>query len=130
MAKYGVHHIALAVENFDEVVEFYTNGLGMELRGDWVNPQGKKGCLINIGDGSHVEIFEQGNKEEPVNPYWLHLALSVDNVDEAYELALKSGATPHIEPKDITIQTTPSFDIRMAFVKGVGGELIEFFKEL
>ena len=43
--------------------------------------------------------------------------------------ALKAGAASHIEPKDVTIQSNPPLDVRIAFVKGPSGEIIEFFHE-
>ena len=62
---------------------------------------------------------------------WLHFAMKVDDVDAAYETALKAGFEPKIAPKVVPLQSWPApMSINIAFVVGPDGEELEFFKEL
>ncbi len=128
MKKFGFHHIALAAVNADETVKFYQEALGLEILRKW-ETNGAYGYMLDMGDGGILEIFPGGNKEVPVNADWLHLALSTDDVDGAYEACLKAGATSHMVPQDIVIQSEPPMPARIAFVKGLNGEQVEFFQE-
>lgn len=128
MKKLGFHHIALAVPNYEEVKNFYINGLGFKFVREWGTPE-KTICMIDIGDGGCIELFNTGTSEESTNSEWLHFAFRSEDPDEAYAAAIKAGATPHTEPKDVDIQSDPVFPVRIAFVRGLAGELLEFFCE-
>lgn len=87
--------------------------------------------MLDLGDGGCIEIFAGGEKRERVKQHWLHLAIASDNVDLAYETALNAGATPHTPPKTVAPEgAVPSIEMRIAFVLGPDGELIEFFDEM
>lgn len=57
--------------------------------------------------------------------------MKVDDVQKAYDTAIAAGATPHILPKVVPLDSTPEkISINIAFVKGPDGEQVEFFKEV
>ena len=126
--KMGFHHAAINAADFDKTVAFYVNALGFKPVRDWSTPE-KKACMIDIGDGGMLEIFSGGDTLIPEQEKWLHIALSCDDPDAAYEAALAAGATSHIPPKDFVIQAEPPLPVRLAFVRGLNGELLEFFHE-
>ena len=128
------HHIALRAKDYDASIKFYRDALGMKIKGEWGNP-GERGAMIIIGNGGMVELYEGGTTDLPTdfqmqNGCYFHLAIAVDDVDAAYEIALKAGARKRIEPRNNTIDSVPPMPIRLAFVYGPSGEQIEFFKDL
>ena len=124
----GLHHIALATADYDQTLEFYQDGLGCRLVRAW-GEGATRAAMLDIGNGVIIEIFANGTQEPAQNEKWVHIAFKTSNPDQAYSNALKAGATSHIEPKDATIQSNPPLDVRIAFVKGPSGEIIEFFHE-
>ena len=127
--KMGFHHAAINAADFDKTLDFYIKGLGFTLVRDWSTDQ-KKACMIDIGDGGMLEIFSGGDTAVPETEKWLHIAFSVDDTDAAYEAALKAGASSPMPPTDLTIESTPApLPVRIAFVRGLNGELLEFFHE-
>lgn len=123
----GVHHIALAVSDFDKSLRFYTEGLGFTQIAAWGEGEGRA-VMLDIGNGSCFEIFANGTKEAQSNEKFIHFAFSTTDPDSAYHNAIAAGAAPHIEPKDVTIESNPPMPVRIAFVKGLDGEILEFFK--
>ena len=62
---------------------------------------------------------------------WNHFAMGVDNVDEAYQIALDAGFKPLTPPKFAPLESTPKkITLNVAFVTGPDGEEVEFFKEV
>ena len=125
----GVHHLALSVKDFGKSIKFYTEGLGFELVAEWGEGAGKAG-LLDIGNGSHFEVFANGSANEEKDAKFVHFALATSNPDLAYKNAMDAGAVSHMEPKSVDIPATPPLPVRIAFVKGPDGELLEFFKVL
>lgn len=126
--KLGFHHAAINAKDFDKTVAFYVNALGFKPVRDWSN-ETKKACMIDIGDGGMLEIFSGGDDLIPEQEKWLHIAFSADDPDAAYHAAIAAGATSHMEPKDLVIQAETPLPVRIAFVRGLNGELLEFFHE-
>ena len=121
-------HAAIVCKDFERSLAFY-RALGFTPYVTW--GEGKEQImLLDIGDGSKVELFAKGSDEYSEMGKFLHLAFAVENVDEAYHTALAAGATPLIPPKDMPLESTPKrITLRVAFVKGPDGEEIEFCKE-
>lgn len=125
----GFHHIALIASDIEKTVEFY-KALGLTEKVRWGDGDGRA-IMLDLGDGGCIEIFAGGEKRERVNAHWLHLAIASDNVDLAYETAVKAGAAPHRPPKTVSPDgAVPKIEMRVAFVLGPDGELIEFFDEI
>ena len=124
----GSHHIAISSADFDKSVKFYIEGLGMTPVAFWGENE-NRAAMLDIGNGSHFEIFANGSSNEQQDAKFAHFAFATTNPDLAYENALAAGAVSHIEPKDV-IGVIPNMPIRIAFVKGPDGEVLEFFKLL
>ena len=127
IAGIGVHHIALSAADYKKSVAFYTEGLGFVKKAEWGTGTGRA-CLLDIGNGSHVEIFADGTVDMPANERFRHFAFAASDPDTAYAHALAAGAESHMAPQDVTIESDPPMNVRIAFVKGPDGELLEFFK--
>lgn len=124
----GFHHVALEANDFEATLKFY-KALGMKEVSRWGNPE-KTIAMLDVGDGGIIEIFSDGSDEKfHANGKWAHFALAVDDVDAAYEVAIKAGGISKIEPKNVPLDAIPEKKtIRIAFVYGPSGEEVEFFK--
>ncbi len=125
----GFHHIALAVSDFDKSVDFYTNVLGLKKKAQWGEGD-SRAVMLQMDDGGIIEVFANGTKDEPKNERFFHLAFATEDVDGYFQKAIAGGATCHIEPKNVDIPSDPVMPVRIAFVKGFDGEVLEFFKFL
>ena len=126
----GIHHVAIKVKDFDRTFALYTQVFGMAPCMAWGEGDGRA-AMLDCGEGACVELFA-GRKENTLcEGMWMHLALKVTDVDGAYAAALKAGCTSQMEPKSIDIESRPCLTpVRIAFVKGFDGEVIEFFATL
>ena len=124
----GFHHIALEANDFEATLAFY-KALGMKEVSRWGTPE-KTIAMLDVGDGGIIEIFSDGSDEKFFpNGKWAHFALGVDDVDEAFRIAVRAGGVPKIEPKSVPLDAVPEKKtIRIAFVYGPSGEEVEFFK--
>lgn len=126
----GIAHLALKAADFEKSLAFYRDGLGMTPYISW--GEGSSHIqMLKFGDGAGIlELFAGGSGEQANNTY-IHFAYSVEDVDAAFETALKAGAKPKIYPKSVALDSEPKkVTIRIAFVYGPDGEEIEFFKEV
>lgn len=122
----GYHHIGLMVKDLEKSLDFYTKGLGgQELMHFSVEDILRPLYMIDLGDNAVVELIPCGVSDAEANARWAHIALRSDNAKAAYASALKAGAAPHTEPKDLMIGDMPAC---IAFVTGPDGEVIEFFE--
>ena len=125
----GSHHIAISTADFDTSVQFYTEGLGMQPVALWGEGAGRA-ALLDIGDGSHVEIFADGTADAQSNEKFVHFAIRTTDPDAAFEAALAAGAAEKMPPTTLDIPSDPPLPVRIAFVFAPGGEVLEFFKVL
>ncbi len=126
----GFHHIALRATDFEATLRFYQEGLGFVRAYGWGEGDGRA-AMLDMGDGNYLEVFAGGKRapgEEPPDGALLHFALRTPDVGGAYARALAAGAKPHVEPKDVTLAGDPPVPLRLAFVRGPDGEIIEFFQ--
>jgi glyoxylase I family protein len=127
----GFHHVAIRASDFDATVRFYTQALGFVEKIRWGEGD-KRAIMLDTGDGNYLEIFAGRKQSLPTDscePPILHIAFRTSNTDEAIARARAAGAHVTIEPKDVTIQSTPQpTPVRLAFCKGPDGEIIEFFQ--
>lgn len=122
----GFHHIAVRVKDFDAVVRFYKEGLGLTEKISWGEGE-KRAIMLDAGNGNCVEVFA-GGTERPEGQI-VHLALRTDDVEALTARAVAAGAVVTVPVKSVEIQSkTGPVPVRIAFVKGPGGEVVEFFQ--
>lgn len=123
----GFHHIALKCKDFEKSIAFY-KALGLTEYARWGNPE-RRIILMNLPGGGMMELFSDGGDMYPEEGKYVHLALASTDVEGDYERALKAGATPHIAPKTVELESTPVLlTLHLAFVKGPDGEQVEFIE--
>ncbi len=123
------HHIALKVTDFDRSLKFYTEGLGLTAVALWGEGDGRA-AMLDLGDGGHIEMFAGGKPceiPEDAAGCFFHLAIGVEDTDAAFARAVSLGCPVQMEPSDCAITSNPPIPLRIAFVKGPDGEVIEFF---
>lgn len=124
----GIHHVALKPqkEQFQKVMEFYTEILGLEVVRRWGDAQ-YPCTMISTGDNSCIEVLPVLEGEAlPAEGKFAHLALATDDVDACIERIRAAGYPVTIEPKDVTLA---DLSARIAFCTGACGETVEFFCE-
>jgi len=125
----GSHHIAISTADFDQSIQFYTEGLGMRPVALWGENEGRA-ALLDIGDGTHVELFADGTVQAQQNEKFVHFAIRTTDPDTAFANALAAGAAEKMPPTTLSIPSDPPLPVRIAFVFAPGGEVLEFFKTL
>lgn len=138
----GFHHVAIRAVDFDETIRFYTDGLGFAVRfGFSVPGRIDRAAFIDVGDGRYIEVFGPGSTvqaegrrrradEERIEGTLLHFCLRVTDVEAAHKKALAAGATARVDPRSSTLSDAGgnTAEVRIAFVNGPNGEVIEFLK--
>ena len=125
----GFHHMALYVSDFDKSLAFYQK-LGMKVYTAWGQGDSRI-ALLDTGDGSMLEVFAKPGQEFASEGRWQHLALHVENVEDALQKALAAGAAPRMPVTVMDLDAHPrKITIQSAFVYGPAGEVVEFIKQL
>ncbi len=79
-------YVALATDQFDQVVGFYGNILGFPVVERWDRPNGR-GMRFDL-DGMRLEILDNGRERRPLDigdpADRIHIVVEVDDIDEAY----------------------------------------------
>ena len=123
----GFHHLAMKVRDFDAAVRFY-KALGFTEKISWGEGNGRA-IMLDPGDGNYLEIFAGGPAEPKPDAALVHFALRTSNCDAALACARAAGAQVTMEPKSVDIPSQPvKTPVHIAFCKGPGGEVIEFFQ--
>ena len=136
----GFHHVAIRAIDFDATVKFYTEGLGFRIHFPFSVPgRIDRAAFLDAGDGRFVEIFghastvqSEGRRRRPdedrTEGALLHFCLRVADTDAAYARAIACGANPRVEPVSRQLSADPLVQVRIAFVTGPNGEVIEFMQ--
>ena len=136
----GFHHVAIRAVDFDATVRFYTEGLGCtEHFGFSVPGRIDRAMFLDTGDGRYIEVFGSGSTvqaegrrrrpdEEPTEGALLHFCLRVADVEASYARALAAGGVSRIPPRTAALGGDPPTEVRIAFITGPTGEVIEFMK--
>ena len=127
-----IDHIGIAVKSLAEAVKVYQDAIGLSVSGyDEVDDQGVRVAMLAIGE-SRIELLEPTGADSPIEKFMSkrgegihHIAVRVDNIEEALERLKASGAR--------LIDSTPrrgAHDTRIAFIHpssthGVLLELVE-----
>ena len=136
----GFHHVAIRAIDFDATVKFYTEGLGFRIHFPFSVPgRIDRAAFLDAGDGRFVEIFghtstvqSEGRRRRPdedrTEGALLHFCLRVADTDAAYARAIACGANPRVEPLSRQLSADPLVQVRIAFVTGPNGEVIELMQ--
>ena len=136
----GFHHVAIRAIDFDATVKFYIEGLGFRMHFPFSVPgRIDRAAFLDAGDGRFVEIFghtstvqSEGRRRRPdedrTEGALLHFCLRVADTDAAYARAIACGANPRVEPVSRQLSADPLVQVRIAFVTGPNGEVIEFMQ--
>jgi len=129
IAGLGTHHIAVQTRNWDESVKFYTDVMGMTKVAQFGSAE-RRIALFDIGDGSHMELFEPTADspkvgDEAVNDPVTHIAFTTTDIEAAVKRVRDAGM--EITREIVTLDVA-HLNITIAFFKGPSGEIVEFFQ--
>ena len=128
IAGLGTHHIAVQTQDYEASVRFYTEVMGMsEVVG--FKSEGRRAVILDIGDGSHMELFEPIPGSQPSSDATgnvvFHFALQTTDIKAALERVRAAGMEITVELK--TVDMGP-LNISLAFFKGPSGEVVEYIQ--
>jgi catechol 2,3-dioxygenase-like lactoylglutathione lyase family enzyme len=136
----GFHHVAIRAMDFEESIRFYTEALGFRVHLRFSIPgRIDRAAFLDAGDGRFVELFgpdctvqAEGRRRQPneerTEGALLHFCLKVADTDASYARAMAAGAQSRIEPRVVRPSEDPLVEVRIAFVTGPNGEVIEFMQ--
>ena len=128
IAGLGTHHIAIQTTDYEASVKFYTEVMGMTEVVGFENA-GRPALILDIGDGSHLELFGPIPGAQPSNDasgnVVFHFALQTTDIEAALERVRAAGMEITVELK--TVDLGP-LNVSLAFFKGPSGEVVEFFQ--
>lgn len=124
----GSHHIAIQTRDYEASKAFYVDVLGMSQTVEW-DGGGRRICLLDIGDGSHLELFEPQPGQAPAGDakgnIVFHFALACTDIAATLERVRAAGRKVTVELKDVQLGHLP---VTIAFFEGPGGEVVELFQ--
>ena len=123
----GFHHVAIRVKNFDASVKFYTEVLGFKKSITW-GEENKRAIMLDTGDGNCLEVFAGETVDNKPEGNYLHLAFRTTKCDAVIQTIKTLGMEVTMDPTDVDLASTPPTPVRIAFFKGLDGELIELFQ--
>lgn len=127
IAGLGCHHIAIQTRDWDVSQKFYTQVMGMEKIVEFIGG-GRRIALLDIGDGSHLELFEPAAElaeATAANDTVTHFALTTTDISAALERVRAAGMEITREPSAVNLG---GLNVTIAFFTGPNGEVIEFFQ--
>lgn len=118
-------HTCLNVADADRSVEFYTGELGFEESWSFVTEDGKTENRYVVADnGIELQLSRtEGETEFDSGTAWDHVAVRVDDVDEAFDRIVHHGVVK--EPGD-----QPEAGARTAFIEDPDGHVVELVQPL
>src|SRR4051812_29340594 len=140
MSQAGFHHVAIRAGDFDATIKFYNEGLGCTVRYEFSVPgRIDRAAFLDAGDGRFVEVFGPASTvqaegrprrpdEERTEGALLHFCLRVADTEAAYAKALAAGAVSRVAPVARQLSQDPLVEVRIAFVTGPNGEVIELMQ--
>ncbi|HET7037489.1 MAG TPA: VOC family protein [Thermomicrobiaceae bacterium] len=120
----GTHHVALTTSNLARQREFYVEALGLPVVGGF---PGHGILFVRAGDTVIELVEEDAPPGGSRRGGWDHLALAVEDVDDAHAALLARGAKPHSPPEDFPPENPA---LRIAFLRDPDGNLLELVQPL
>jgi len=137
----GIDHFAVRSANLEATLRLYVEGLGFRELYRWSRPpQVKSVVMLDSGNGVKLEVFDheamvvgtrpssEASPDEGPAVGVIHIAVSTHDLEGTFRSALVHGGQELIPPTAMEL-TKISGDcppsMRMAFVRGLDGEVIE-----
>lgn len=141
MKVFGLAHIAIMAENYEETISFYTNLLQFKKAHHWSleDYHIKEACMLRSLDGqTNIEVFDkhasvprEGNKlkkrNEKIHGHVLHFALTVDSIKEVVA-HLKNNNVKILNAYESLSLGQPAVEVINAIIEGPNGEIIELLE--
>ncbi|MBM7619277.1 lactoylglutathione lyase [Bacillus tianshenii] len=127
MAIKRLEHVGIMVKDIQKSTSFYTDVLGLKLKGELDHPNGKIKLAFlgfEVEGETEIELIEGYNDALHAEGKVHHIALTVDDVEAEYE-RLQSMDVKFVENE---ITTLPN-GARYIFFEGPDGERIELFEK-
>jgi methylmalonyl-CoA epimerase len=94
-----IDHIGIAVKSVSEALKVYQQAIGLKVAGyDEVDTDGVRVAMLSLGE-SRIELLEPTRPDSPIEKFMAkrgeglhHVAIRVDNIEEALERLKASGA--------------------------------------
>ena len=127
IAGLGSHHIAVQTRDWDASLTFYTEVMGMDVV---LNDEERGLALLDIGDGSHLELFtpkadSPKPDDDPGHDPVTHIAFTTTDIEGAVKQVREAGMEI---TREITTLGLMHLNITIAFFIGPNKEIIEFFQ--
>ena len=141
MKLFGLAHIAIMAENYEETISFYTNLLQFKKAHHWSLEEYhiKEACMLCSLDGqTYIEVFDKHARvpreghilkkyDENVHGHVLHFALTVDSVKEVV-MHLKKSNVKILNAFESLSLGQPAVEVINAIIEGPNGEIIELLE--
>lgn len=126
MTKKRIDHVGIIVRNLEKTIAFYTEIIGLELKGRLQHSNGVF-QLAFLGfhgaDETEIELIQGYSDQLPAEGTVHHFAIHVDNIEEEWARIKQTNA----EFIDQEITTLPN-GYRYFFIYGPEKEWIELFQ--
>ena len=140
-----IHHVGVTVRDVGRSLEFWRSFLGIEERWRQIldapylgRVTGYPGvnidaAIIDLPGGAVLEILnylvddKDPNPPETANPGNVHICLEVDDIEEMWDRAIRSGATP-ISPGPVEVTAGPNTGVKACYLRDPDGITLELFK--
>jgi catechol 2,3-dioxygenase-like lactoylglutathione lyase family enzyme len=117
----ATHHIGVRTHNLAAMEKFYSETLGFPVTRRWDDVQI---IFVDIGSTT-IELIGRPESPAPNSPAGAidHIALHVENLDEAYQELVAKGIKIKLEPRNFK-------DVRICFFYDPDGNSLELVQEL
>jgi lactoylglutathione lyase len=118
-------HVCLNVADADRTAQWYVDQLGFEESWEFTTPDGDtRNVYVADGNGLELQLSDtEGEDDFDAGTAWDHLAVSVENVDQAFEDIDNHGVVQ--EPAD-----NDEAGARTAFIEDPDGHVVELVQPL
>jgi catechol 2,3-dioxygenase-like lactoylglutathione lyase family enzyme len=145
-----LHHVCIFAHDIEHSVRFYTAAFGCRMSLDWsetVSEDGRRfpgrGVFLRARDDTLIEIFKADDTDALEFPTRAinHLCFATQDCNADFKRAVAAGAVPYLprrardlgiawdgSPVTMDLNGNVSTRIRIAYLKGPDGEIIELLE--